>query len=200
MTPYAAALLAQGAYTSVPNIGAEDSAARVVFADTDDGRAWCIPGTNNFACLLADLDALTFDAGLCGEVHAGIWHPFAALLAAVHYPVYPNVLIGHSEGAAGAIFMAAILVLRGQPPKAVYAFEPPHTSTDAKLRQILTDAGVAVYLTHHGHDGVPMVPLPIPEFDWQHAADVVYFGKPHSILPNLVDHMIAGIIADLTVQ
>lgn len=196
MTPRDFAILSKQAYSQTPIIGAPSSAARICSNNTPDGLVLSIPGTNNFACLQADLDALTHDAGVFGMVHAGIWLAFAEVWRDVA-KLAPVALTGHSEGAAGAIYLAAQLAVAGKPPKVVHAFEPPRTSIDASLASIFKQFDVELHIYHHGHDLVPMVPVPIPNGDWQHAGPVTQFGKPSSIFPNIEDHEIARIIADL---
>lgn len=196
MTPRDYAILAQRAYHAVPTIGDPDGAARAVRNDTAEGLVLAIPGTNNLACIEADADTLVFDAGCYGKVHRGIWRAFAGIHAAVEQ-LAPAVLCGHSEGAAGAIYLAARLCLAGKPPKSVYAFEPPRTAVDDMLARIFSQYGVALHIFHHGRDVVPMVPVPIPGQDWQHAGAVMQFGKASAIWPNFADHDIAGVILDL---
>ena len=196
MTPRDYAILAQQAYSAVPSIGEPDSAARVVRNDTAEGLVLAIPGTDNLACIEADAEALVFDAGIYGKVHRGIWQAFAAIHDAVAQ-LAPVALCGHSEGAAGAIYLAARLCMAGKPPKAVHAFEPPRTSVDDALARIFRRCGVALHIYHHGRDVVPMVPVPIPGQDWQHAGAVVQFGTPSAIWPNFADHDIGRVILDL---
>lgn len=196
MSPRDWAILAQQAYTTAPTFGTEDGAARVVLSSVAGSRVLAIPGTNNLACIEADVDALLFDAGPCGRVHAGIWHAFAAIGEAV-VAIGADVIVGHSEGATGGLYLAAQLCLAGKPPGEVHAFEPARASIDGALATIFQAHGVQVSVYHHGRDVVPMVPLPIPGEDWQHPAPVIRFGKPSSIFPNIEDHMIAAVIQDL---
>lgn len=196
MTPHDYAILAQQAYTAIPTIGALDSAARIVLNNMPVGLVLAIPGTNNMACLNADLDALVHDAGVFGNVHAGIWKAFAGVWPDVE-KLAPVALTGHSEGAAGAIYLAAQLAVAGKAPKVVHAFEPPRTSIDEKLAAVFKQFGIELRIYHHGRDVVPMVPVPIPGEDWQHAGVVTQFGKPTMIFPNLDDHEISAVIADL---
>ena len=196
MRPRDYAILSQQAYTAIPAIGAPDSAARIVFNSTEIGLVLRIPGTNNLACLEADAEALLYDAGEFGQVHRGIWLAFDGVWSDVA-KMLPVALTGHSEGAAGAIYLAARLAKAGRAPKAVYAFEPPRTSIDTALAAIIQEAGIELHIYHHGRDLVPLVPLDIPGEDWQHAGPVTQFGKPTSIFPNIKDHAIAAVVADL---
>ncbi|MBV8633314.1 MAG: lipase [Burkholderiaceae bacterium] len=196
MTPRDYAILAQRAYGAAPSIGSSDGAARLVKNDTALGLVLAIPGTDNLACIEADADVLVLDAGVYGGVHRGIWNAFAAVHEAVQQAA-PVTLCGHSEGAAGAIYLAARLCMAGKPPKAVHAFEPPRTSVDGALAGILREHKVDLHIYHHGRDVVPMVPVPIPGQDWQHAGSVLQFGKASAIWPNFADHDIAAIILDL---
>ena len=196
MTPKDWAILAQDAYSSTPDIGDENSAARVCFVQSDEGLTLSIPGTNNPACLVADLEALTFNAGDCGEVHRGIWEAFDTVwLDVSQLPVH--ALVGHSEGASGALYLGARLCLLGKAPKIIYAFESPRTSTDTKLAELFVKYGVELHVMHHGKDIVPDVPVTLPELDWQHCAPLTQFRNAALPFPNLIDHEIANIIADL---
>jgi hypothetical protein len=190
------ALLAQEAYTTAPSLGQEDSAGRVVFVQSEQGLILSMPGTNNAECVLADLDAIPYDTGAFGIVHRGIWEAF--------YPILDDVakldvygLVGHSEGAAGALYLAARLCLIGKAPKIVYAWEPPRTSLDSKLSDIFIKYGVEVHIMYHGEDIVPTVPFDLPLLPWQHAGTVERFGNASLPFPNFEDHLIANIVADL---
>lgn len=197
MTPKDYAILARDAYTTAPNIGEQNSAGRVILNHLPEGLVLAIPGTNNLSCVEADVDALLYDAKECGMVHAGIWGAFSAVWPEVS-KLYAHALVGHSEGAAGAIYLAAQLCLIGKAPEEVWAFEPPRTSIDDKLATIFLRYGCNVKVYHHGRDIVPMVPLDIPLEPWRHpVTDVIHFGKPSSIWPNVADHMMDALISDL---
>jgi len=196
MTPKEWAVLAQAAYSATPDIGQENSAARIVFNHTPDGFILAIPGTNNESCALADVDAIPHDAGPCGWVHKGIWCAFDSIWGDVA-KLAPDALVGHSEGAAGAIYLAARLCLIGKAPKIVYAWESPRTSIDANLADIFTKYGVELHLMWHGEDIVPTVPLALPFMGWRHPVALERFGRPFLPFPNITDHMMVNIIADL---
>lgn len=198
MTPKDWAVLAQAAYSARPDLGPEDSAGRVVFQNTGAGLALTIPGTDNGRCVLADVDAVPFDAGGCGRVHRGIWEAFDPVWPGVLALGTVKVLDGHSEGAAGAIYLAARLCLAGKPPEEVWAWEPPMTSIDGMLAGIFLRCRVKLHVMWHGNDLVPDLPVTLPGvFDWQHAGPPARFGKAALPVPNLEDHAIAGIVADL---
>src|ERR1700752_1219570 len=108
------ALLCQHAYSDTPTIGQESSAARWVKYDTAEGIALIAPGTNNERCILADIDAIPFDTGKFGKVHKGIWEAFFPLFESAA-EIGPDIVSGHSEGAAGAIYLTAYLCSIGKP-------------------------------------------------------------------------------------
>jgi hypothetical protein len=190
--PYAQ--LAKAAYSDIPTIGAEDSAARAVVTTMPDGTAVAFPGTNNIACWLADLDAEVTDIVGLGGVHAGFWRAFQSISPALMQRA-PQTTVGHSEGAALAIIYAAALCLAGKPPMAVYGFEPPRVSVDGTIGALLAEHGVKVYLYRNGEDLVPLVPRLLHV--WQHPAELIAIGTPSEPLPNVTDHMIDNVIAAL---
>lgn len=196
MNPRDYAMLAQAAYSATPDYGDADGAARAILRQTDAGTVLCLRGTDNLASLLADADALPHDAGPIGLVHAGIWHAFDTLWPAVSQ-LTPHALAGHSEGAAGAIYLGARLCLAGHAPAEIWAFEPPHTVLDDKLSALFAAHGVKVMLYRHGNDLVTMAPVALPGLGWRHCAPVIGFGRAASVLPNLEDHRLDGVIGDL---
>ena len=190
MTPKDYAQLALKCYTDTPTDGVEDSAARcVVYGDVE-----AFPGTNNLACWLADLSAEAVHVNGFGRLHEGFWRSYKVISPLLAKNT-PDVCVGHSEGAALAILRAAYLCLQGTPPKAVYAFEPPRVTCDSNLAKLFAAHGVQVNLYWHGNDVVPMVPRLLE--DWQHPAPMIRFGKASEPWPNVADHLMAGIIADL---
>ncbi len=192
MTPRDYALLAQAAYSETPIIGREDSAARVIETQAEEGLIISVPGTNNPACLIADLDFFTVNTPY-GSLHGGIYRAFIPTFDQC-LGLDIHALTGHSEGAAGALLIGAYLCANGKAPKEIHAFEPPKLSTDSRLRDIFEFYQVNVKIYHHGHDLVPLMPIGA---NWQHCADVTQFGTPSSIVPNFEDHEISRIIADL---
>ena len=192
MTPLEVARLAQSAYTDAPTYGHADSAGRAVVY----GAAVAFPGTDNLACWLADLDAAAVDVPGFGRVHCGFhdaWREISGPVLA--HPV--ATLIGHSEGAALAILAAASMCLAGKPPKEVWAFEPPRVSADTTLAQLFHVHGVELHLYRNGLDVVTDVPRLLE--DWQHPAPLQLIGHASVPFPNVEDHLIANVIAALTV-
>ena len=188
--------MAQAAYAAKPDLGPEDSAGRIVFNQSDLGLILAAPGTNNIACAEADAEAIPYNAGACGWVHEGIWKAFDAVWPDVqHLTVY--ALVGHSEGAAGVLYLAARLCLMGRAPKVVWALEPPRTSIDDKLAQILAAHGVELHIMHHGNDIVPDLPPDVLFLTWRHPGLVTKFGKATLPIPNVEDHLLQNIIPDL---
>lgn len=186
------ALLAQEAYSAKPDIGKADSASRAIVRQTADGLCIAFPGTDNADCWGADLDVEPVDVPGCGKFHGGFWRAWEAIsvdvLAAIDGK--PVTLVGHSLGSAIAIAAAVEMTISGNPPAAVFGFEPPRVSPDLGVRTLL--AKVPVHLFWNGLDLVPSLPP-----DWQHAALPVHIGKPALPLPNIIDHQIARVIAAL---
>ena len=186
--PYA--LLAQAVYSCAPDIGIESSAARAIVRDAPDGKCVAIPGTDNIACWLADLDFEVVQTPL-GGLHKGFSTNADAILAAVA-SVAPDVLCGHSEGADLALAIAGHLCQAGKPLKAVFAFEPAHLCIDDTLRQIFLAHGIQVLITRNGQDVVPIVPRLLQ--DWRHPWDVTHIGTATIPVPNVVDHEMARVL------
>ncbi|MCO8325897.1 alpha/beta fold hydrolase [Burkholderia cenocepacia] len=193
MSPRDFALLAQEAYSAKPDIGKADSASRAIVRQTAGGLVVAFPGTDNLDCVAADLDAHPIDVIGIGQVHHGFWKAWGAIavdvLAAINGR--PVTLVGHSLGAAIAIMAAAAMVVGGNPPAAVYGFEPPRVSTNGSVAAVL--AKVPLNLYKNGNDIVPELPL-----DWRHAGPIQQIGRPMFPFPNVTDHALARVIAALT--
>ena len=187
------ALLAKKSYQVPPTIGDPDSASRalvegntVIFRGSDDAAAW-----------FHDLDAVTTKTPL-GEMHEGFWLAFMDIQPQL-MALAPEVVCGHSLGAALALIYAGALCQAGKPPKAVYAFEPPRPSVDS----VLTDAlsGVDLLLFRNGQDIVP--DFPRSEFliwsdGWRFPGALIKIGTPSYPFPNFKDHLIENVIASLS--
>jgi predicted lipase len=195
MSPRDYALIAQEAYTAKPDIGNADSASRAIVRHTDSGLCIAFPGTDNAACWVTDLDAVPMSVPGVGNVHRGFWQAWQAIAVPVLAAVAgdPVTLIGHSLGAAIAVMAAAEMTLSGNPPAAVFAFEPPRVSPGIAVRALLS--GVQMHLYRNGLDIVPDVPL-----GWQHAGLLTHIGKPVLPLPNVIDHSIERVIDALSVS
>ncbi|MEM5294260.1 lipase family protein [Burkholderia sp. JPY481] len=187
------ALLASEAYTAAPDIGKADSASRAIVRQTEAGLVVAFPGTDNVACWLTDLDAVPTAVDGAGDVHRGFWQAWQAIAGDVTAAISgePVTFVGHSLGAAIAICAAVSLMLNGQQPLAVYAFEPPRVSPGVGVRTLLE--GVPLHLYRNGNDVVPDVPL-----GWQHAALLTRIGTPLLPFPNARDHAIERVIAALS--
>lgn len=189
MTPRDFALLAQEAYSAPPDIGVADSASRAIVRQTADGLCITFRGTDDLASFAADFDIAPLDVPGVGTVYSGFWRAWEAmeldvLAAAAGQPV---TLCGHSLGAALALCAAAAMVVGGNPPAAVYGFEPPRVGVDMGIRTVL--ASVELHLYVNGNDLVPDLPP-----GGQHAGLLTHIGKPAMLLPNIVDHQIARVI------
>ncbi|MDR8750792.1 hypothetical protein FEP95_04738 [Burkholderia multivorans] len=194
MTPRDFALLAQEAYSAKPDIGKTDSASRAIVRQTAAGLVVAFPGTDNLDCVAADLDAHPIDVIGIGQVHHGFWKAWGAIAVDVLAAIdgRPVTLVGHSLGAAIAIMAASAMVVGGNPPAAVYGFEPPRVSTNGSVAAVL--AKVPLNLFKNGNDIVPDLPP-----DWQHAGSIQQIGRAALPFPNVTDHAIARVIAALTV-
>lgn len=195
LNPLTYALLAEDAYTAIPQIGAEDSAARAIIEHTIDGLAFAFPGTNNIACWLADLDIEVVQTPL-GGVHAGFNKAALSLLDGMGNYLSGTtlriLLTGHSEGADLALLIGGYLCLKGRPPLAIFAFEPARCSIDSTLAELFKANGVDVRIYHNGNDVVPMVPRLL--HPWQHPAPVTAIGVASETIPNVPDHMMTSVI------
>jgi hypothetical protein len=193
MIPLDYARLAQEAYTAAPDIGKADSASRAIVRQTAAGLCIAFPGTDNAECWGADFDVLPVSVPGAGEVHRGFLEAWRAISVPVLAAVegQPVTLVGHSLGAAIALMAAIDMTVSGNPPAAVYAFEPPRVSPDLTIRTLLSK--VPVHLYKNGLDIVPDVPI-----GWQHAALLVHIGKPALPFPNVLDHGIARVIEALS--
>lgn len=192
MDAHAFALLAQEAYDAAPDIGIESSASRAIVRQTSAGLCIAFPGTDNIDCFGADFDVLPVYVPGAGKVHRGFLEAWRAISLQVLSAVngQPVTLVGHSLGAAIALMAAIDMTISGNPPAAVYAFEPPRVSPDISIRTLLS--GVSVHLYKNGNDLVPDVPP-----GWNHAGLLIQIGKPSLPWPNVRDHSIARVIGAL---
>lgn len=192
MSPHDYALLAQEAYSAAPDIGKADSASRAIVRQTPAGLVVAFPGTDNADCWDADFDFIPINVPGVGGVHRGFWQAWEAISVPVLAAIdgKPVTLVGHSLGAAIAIMAAVSMTISGNPPAAVYGFEPPRVAPSLNVAALL--ANVPVNLFKNGNDIVPDLPL-----DWQHAGIVTSIGKPALPFPNVLDHAIARVIGSL---
>ncbi|HEX7911819.1 MAG TPA: alpha/beta fold hydrolase [Paraburkholderia sp.] len=194
MTPRDFALLAQEAYTAAPDIGKADSASRAIVRQTAAGLVIAFRGSDNADSWETDFDIETVDVAGAGKFHAGFWSAWEAIKVPVLAAIdgQPVTLVGHSLGAALAIAAALDMTISGNPPAAVFGFEPPRVSPDMSARVALSRVDVRLY--RNGLDIVPTVPL-----DWRHAAMLIRIGKPSLPFPNTLDHRISEVIDALQV-
>lgn len=192
MTPRDFALLAQEAYSATPDIGKADSASRAIVRETAIGLVIAFPGTDNADCLEVDLDFVPVTVPGVGQVHGGFWKAWQAIsvpvLAAINGK--PVTLVGHSLGAAIALMAAVEMAISGNPPAAIYGFEPPRVAPNGNVAALL--AGIRMNLYKNGNDIVPELP---PE--WSHAGPLIPIGKAAFPFSNFVDHELARVIASL---
>jgi triacylglycerol lipase len=189
MTPYDFALIANEAYTAAPDIGVADSASRAIVRYTPDGLVVAFPGTNNIASWVADLDIETMYVAGVGDVHKGFYDAWQAIRLPVLAAVsgQPVTLVGHSLGAALALVAAADMTASGNPPSAVYGFEPPRVCAGKAMLNLLQ--AIPILLTKNGNDLVPDIP---PELD--HAAVLQDIGHAFLPIPNVSDHILDRVI------
>jgi triacylglycerol lipase len=193
MTPHDYALLAQEAYSAAPDIGKADSASRAIVRHTAAGLCIAFPGTDNADCFEADFDIELIDVPGVGKMHRGFWQAWEAISVPVLAAIkgQPVTLVGHSLGAAMSLCAAVEMTISGNPPAAVFAFEPPRVSPYLGVRTLL--AKVPVYLSKNGNDLVTDVPP-----GWNQAALLTHIGKPALPFPNVLDHAIERVIEALS--
>lgn len=193
MTPLDAAALAQEAYIAAPDIGKADSASRAIVRTTADGLVVAFQGSDNLACWETDFDIETISVPSAGEIHKGFWNAWQAIsidvLAAIDGR--PVTLVGHSLGAALAIMAAIEMTISGNPPAALWGFEPPRVSPGCGVRALL--AAVPMHLYRNGGDPVPMVPM-----RWKQAGVLEQIGTAAFV--NLDDHRLPRVMASLQAQ
>jgi predicted lipase len=192
MTPHAYALLAQEAYSAVPDIGEIDSASRAIVRQTAGGLVIAFRGSDNADSWITDFDVETVDVPGAGKFHAGFWRAWQAISTDVLAEIdgQPVTFVGHSLGGALAIAAALDTTISGNPPVAVYGFEPPRVSPDMSARVTLRHVDVRLY--RNGLDLVPTLPL-----DWRHAATLIRIGKPALPIVNVIDHEIGRVVSAL---
>lgn len=192
LSPHAAALLAQEAYSAKPDIGVADSASRAIVRQTADGLVVAFPGTDNLPGWIADLKAIPRAVPGMGNVHAGFYGAWEAIAPQVIAAIgdQPVTFVGHSLAGAMAILAAATMTLAGKPPVAVYAFEPPRASFDLTLRVLL--AKVPLHLWRNGSDPVTDLPL-----GGMHPTLLTHIGKPATPIPRISDHLLQNVIPNL---
>ena len=190
MKPLNFAQLAESAYTDTPTMGQIGSAGIAV----QYGNVLAFRGSADIASWLHDLDAGATRVYGMGYVHAGFWSAYLEIREAV-LAAKPTFVTGHSLGAALAIIAAADLVLTGNAPAAVYAFEPPRVSIDSEITRVLGNVPKSLY--KNGNDLVPDIPLSLPFEKWQHCAPLIHIGKPEEPFPNVIDHEIDRVILAL---
>ena len=186
------ALLAQEAYTAAPDIGKADSASRAIVRQTAAGLVVAFRGSDNADSWLTDFDIETVDVPGAGKFHAGFWRAWRAIATDVLASIdgRPVTFVGHSLGAALCIAAALDTTISGNPPVAVYGFEPPRVSPDMGTRVALRRVDMRLY--RNGLDIVPTVPP-----DWRHAAPLIRIGKPALPIVNTIDHELGRVIAAL---
>ncbi len=186
-TIYHFSLLAGQVYSDQPDFGAVNSAARAKLYD--DGTVLVFRGTDDLSALKADLEAFTTRTTGLGLLHEGIYEAWGEIESRIlALDPAPQILVGHSEGAALAMMAAGSLILAGKLPQAIYAFEPPRICGDEVLRDLLVRAGSLTYLVRNGNDLIPMIPTFL-----DHPAPLVAVGRALQPLPNLEDHLIVHV-------
>jgi len=186
------ALLAQEAYSAKPDIGDADSASRAIVRETAGGLVVAFPGSDNLPCWIADLDAIPMDVPGMGSVHRGFYEAWNSISVDVLAAIdgRPVTLVGHSLGGSIALVAAACMAVGGNPPSAVYAFEPARVSYDMTLRILLRQ--IPLHLYRNGSDPVTDLPL-----GGVHPWFLTHIGKRAGILPVIADHLLPNVIASL---
>lgn len=188
------ALLAQEAYSAKPDIGDADSASRAILRQTPAGLVVAFPGSDNFECWKTDFDIGLEDVAGVGKIHSGFWQAWQAIQLPVLTAIdgQPVTFVGHSLGAALAIMATVATIIGGNPPVAVYGFEPPRVSPSTNVAKLLMSAKTQVNLYKNGNDIVPDVPL-----GWYQSGLLQKIGTALMPIPNARDHMMDRVIAAL---
>ena len=181
------AKLCARAYTDPPTYGNPQGSGRahvydgiVVFRVTDDPAA-----------MLTDRDIATVTIPQLGTLHDGFWDAFGEIAGDL-IKLKPQIIAGHSLGAALALIYAGELCRAEHAPSAVYAFEPPRLAMDGTLKALLDAHGVMRFCTRNGLDPVTEVPpwMMLP-------ADLSSIGTVTGTLDLISYHMIDHVIAAL---
>lgn len=187
MTPLDAALYAARAYVDPPTIGHPDSASVMHVY----GSAHVFRGTTDLDGWIHDADIATSAVWKLGTVESGFWEALADILPACLALPRPQVVIGHSLGAAMAILYSGVLEMLGCVVP-LFAFEPPRVCGDDTLLKLNHACKLPWYATRNGNDVIPDVPpeLSIP-------GPLTAIGTPAYPFPNMTDHHIDNVIRAL---
>jgi len=190
VTPLDAAILARSAYLDAPTVGDAASASRMRVY----GNVHAFRGTDDLHSLLADVNFGTTNVWGLGRIYDGFFYSLAAILPACLALDRPQVVVGHSLGAAMAIIYAAILAELGT-IVSVYAFEPPRMCADDTMQKFLQEKGVGWFATRNGNDLVTQIPacLSLP-------GSIQHIGHAMAAFPNTFDHGIERVIEALQQQ
>ncbi len=127
----------------------------------DDTLTISIPGTENLANVMTDIDIERFDHPVLGSLHAGFWRPIQGMGEAL-LPKLKEAkkisIAGHSEGAARAALLAAWCYLNGIQVDQLSLYACPRPGF-LKLSIILQSHVENALSFHNGIDPVPSVPL-----------------------------------------
>jgi hypothetical protein len=155
---------------SVPFIADIGSALRIFLTQRADGLVIVsIEGTHDAVGWAFDFFALRIKdhPGIAhpslGFIHAGFYTMASIVLdrltAELEHRGVPYAICGHSLGAALALLLGAMLIVRGMPPVKIGAFAPPRVG-GAKF--VATATSVPFCAERYGLDPVPAVPLDLP--------------------------------------
>lgn len=192
------AKLSMDLYSAKLNFGNDDKCIAGLKSYDDGALLIGFQGTDNIEGVITDVLAVPHGAGPLGRVHHGILESVRSIRDDIIL-LAPDVVYGHSLGAAQAIIYAAMLCVEGRPPKAVYAFEPPKVSTDDKIKNLFFDNNVYVFIMQNGNDIVPQLP-PGVVWDWQHPGELTKIGYPALPVPNVTDHFSSRVIKNIKRQ
>jgi predicted lipase len=132
----------------------------------------CFRGSLSREDWLDDFNALPVFDNDIGFVHRGFYEGMRAAFAAIEplLGTKPILVTGHSLGGARARIFAGLAIAARLPLARVVTFGAPRPGF-INLRRLIEKTGVPHVSYRNRNDPVPLVPIPIPFFPWEHTED-----------------------------